>query len=53
VSPEFGKGFMHVTEGWLLFLVSLALLAGSAVGIRLIERWVAGRRARSLANATG
>ncbi len=23
VSPELGKGFMHMTEGWLLFLVSL------------------------------
>jgi exosortase len=27
VSPELGKGFMHVTEGWLLFLVSMAALA--------------------------
>ena len=27
VSPSFGEGFMHVTEGWLLFLVALAALA--------------------------
>jgi len=27
VSPSFGTGFMHVTEGWLLFLVSLGALA--------------------------
>jgi exosortase len=26
VSPAYGEGFMHVTEGWLLFLVSLAIL---------------------------
>ncbi|MEP6989830.1 MAG: exosortase/archaeosortase family protein [bacterium] len=26
VSPELGTGFMHETEGWLLFLVSLAVL---------------------------
>jgi exosortase len=26
VSPELGKGFMHVTEGWLLFLVSLGCI---------------------------
>jgi exosortase len=26
VSPAFGKGFMHLTEGWLLFLVSLSTL---------------------------
>ncbi|MEO8333658.1 MAG: exosortase/archaeosortase family protein [bacterium] len=24
VDPALGKGFMHITEGWLLFLVSLA-----------------------------
>ncbi len=23
VDPALGKGFMHITEGWLLFLVSL------------------------------
>lgn len=27
VSPAFGTGFMHATEGWLLFLASLASLA--------------------------
>jgi exosortase len=43
VSPELGKGFMHVTEGWLLFLVSLAALAlGAALGM-LIERRLASR----------
>ena len=26
VSPSLGEGFMHVTEGWLLFLVSFASL---------------------------
>lgn len=30
VSPELGKGFMHVTEGWLLFLVSLFALGSLA-----------------------
>jgi exosortase len=30
VSPGLGTGFMHSTEGWLLFLVSLAALAGIA-----------------------
>jgi len=34
VSPAFGKGFMHLTEGWLLFLVSLAALGAVA--------WIAG-----------
>jgi exosortase/archaeosortase family protein len=45
VDPAMGEGFMHVTEGWLLFLVSL-LLIGLAAGIfRLGERWLAGRQA--------
>jgi len=38
VNPELGKGFMHLTEGWLLFLVSLASLAAFAWTIRFVER---------------
>ena len=38
VSPDLGKGFMHLTEGWLLFLVSLASLAAFAWIIRCVER---------------
>ena len=38
VNPELGKGFMHLTEGWLLFLVSLASLAAFAWIIRFVER---------------
>jgi exosortase len=44
VSPELGSGFMHVTEGWLLFLVSLAGLAGFAALASLTERRFARRR---------
>jgi exosortase len=43
VSPELGTGFMHETEGWLLFLVSLAALGGVAwLGLaveRRMDRW--------------
>lgn len=43
VSPEFGKGFMHLTEGWLLFLVSLGSLAlfawAGAAGERRLRAW--------------
>lgn len=28
IDPKLGEGFMHLTEGYLLFLVSLAVLAG-------------------------
>jgi exosortase len=38
VSPAYGEGFMHITEGWLLFLVSLSILAGMAWLGGLAER---------------
>jgi exosortase len=38
VSPELGKGFMHVTEGWLLFLVSLACIGAIAWIGSMVER---------------
>jgi len=38
VNPALGEGFMHETEGWLLFLVSLAVLAGTTWILSLIER---------------
>lgn len=37
VDPKLGEGFMHITEGWLLFLVSLLLTAGVAWLIGLAE----------------
>jgi exosortase/archaeosortase family protein len=43
VSPSLGQGFMHETEGWLLFLVSLVALAVVAwlmlVAERKVKRW--------------
>jgi len=38
VNPALGEGFMHETEGWLLFLVSLAVLAVTTWVLSLIER---------------
>ena len=38
VSPALGAGFMHTTEGWLLFLVSLTFLAGVTWMVSLVER---------------
>jgi exosortase len=38
VSPAYGEGFMHITEGWLLFLVSLAILGAMAWFGGLVER---------------
>ena len=37
-SPSLGTGFMHATEGWLLFLISLSALAGAAAIAAVGER---------------
>jgi exosortase len=37
VSPEMGEGFMHTTEGWLLFVVSLGFLGLVTWGLRSVE----------------
>jgi exosortase len=40
VDPELGEGFMHLTEGWLLFLVAFLILGAAAwVAASLEERW--------------
>jgi exosortase len=38
VSPEMGEGFMHMSEGWLLFIVAFLILGLMAWGMRFIER---------------
>jgi exosortase len=38
VNPSLGTGFLHATEGWLLFLVSMAALAGVATAGMFAER---------------
>ena len=44
VSPAFGEGFMHLTEGWLLFVVAFSILAGGAWAVSAAERLAAGGR---------
>ncbi len=38
VDPALGEGFMHVTEGWLLFVASLVIVWAFAAGMGVIER---------------
>ena len=38
VDPKLGKGFMHITEGWLLFIVSLTTLTLLVQGAAFLER---------------
>jgi exosortase len=45
VSPSFGEGFMHLTEGWLLFLVSMSILAFVAWISAALERMAVRPRA--------
>lgn len=40
VDPKMGEGFMHMTEGWLLFLVSLVLIGVAAAVLVFIEKRV-------------
>jgi exosortase/archaeosortase family protein len=47
VDPSLADGFTHVTEGWLLFLVSFAILASIAYALAWVER----RRVRSPGHA--
>lgn len=44
VDPALGKGFMHITEGWLLFLVSFACIGALAWAASSSERWILSRR---------
>ncbi len=38
--PKLGEGFMHLTEGWLLFVVAFVILGGAAwVASTLERRW--------------
>jgi len=38
VDPKLGEGFMHVTEGWLVFLVAFGILGGLAALFAAMER---------------
>lgn len=47
VDPSLGDGFMHLTEGWLMFVVSFGLIGGVAWVMRGTEHWV--RQGRDVA----
>jgi exosortase len=44
VNPAMGEGFMHLTEGWLLFLVAFSILAAGAWAVSAAERLALGSR---------
>lgn len=49
VSPNAGKGFMHVTEGWLLFIVAFGALGVLTMLAARTEQWIQATRARRAA----
>jgi exosortase len=51
VSPSFGEGFMHLTEGWLLFLVSMSILAAVAWASSFVERAATRRSQKNVETA--
>ncbi|WP_104022561.1 exosortase/archaeosortase family protein [Gemmatirosa kalamazoonensis] len=51
VDPALGEGFMHITEGWLIFLVAFLILGGVAWALLALERFVASRRAGAMSDS--
>ncbi|HXE57974.1 MAG TPA: exosortase/archaeosortase family protein [Gemmatimonadales bacterium] len=44
ISPEMGEGFMHMSEGWLLFVVAFVVLGLITVAVGAAERRLLGAR---------
>lgn len=42
VSPELGEGFMHLTEGWVMFVAAFAILGAITWVLTVGERWFHG-----------
>jgi exosortase len=38
IDPAMGEGFMHMSEGWGLFVVALIMTAAVTAGLRVLER---------------
>ncbi len=45
VSPEMGEGFMHMSEGWLMFVIAFGILGATAWLFSVGEGWIGSRRA--------
>jgi exosortase/archaeosortase family protein len=42
VDPKLGEGFMHLSEGWLLFVIAFLILGGFTWVVAAIERKILG-----------
>jgi exosortase len=52
VDPALGEGFMHITEGWLIFLVAFLILGGVAWGLLSLEKKILPGAADTAADVT-
>jgi exosortase len=52
VSPDLGSGFMHYTEGWVLFMVSFFIVGGATWLLTAVEGLGRGRARQSSAVAS-
>jgi len=43
VNPELARGFFHSLEGWIIFLIALAMLVGLHVLVNRTVKWAAAR----------
>jgi exosortase len=53
VDVSLGQGFMHATEGWLMFVVAFAALGALAWGVTAVERMLTERRSGNAGLAVG
>ncbi|MES2304370.1 MAG: exosortase [Gemmatimonadota bacterium] len=44
VDPALGRGFMHESEGWAMFMIAFVLLGMIAFCVRLVERRISSRK---------
>jgi exosortase len=40
IDPSMGEGFMHMSEGWGIFLVALAMTGGVTAVLKSVEGWL-------------
>jgi exosortase len=45
VDPKLGRGFMHLTEGWVIFVIAFGILSAVAWALLQAERWIGRARA--------
>jgi exosortase/archaeosortase family protein len=47
VNPALAEGFMHYSEGWVLFMVAFLIMSATAFALRWAELALVSRRART------